>query len=393
MKILIATTAFPRWKGDFRGIFVFEPARILAIKGWQVRVLAMHNPGSQHFEVLDHIEIFRPKYAPLRWEILQKDSAGIPASWKSNPLSRVLLLPFLVIHTINMIRHARDVDIIHANWTLSGICGLLSSLLYRKKLLITVQGSDIFQAGKIPIIRFITKMALKRSDRIIALSKSLAHETSQLAQIPLNKISVIPNGVDISRFNFSPPASREKILLFVGSLIERKGGHILIEAFYNILKKFPDYQLIMIGEGNQHNNLQNLIQRKNLTGKVTLIGVQSQTEVGNWMSKAKLFIFPSLEEGQGVVLVEALASGLPCIGSDVGGIPDVIDPAVGRLVPPGDPIELAEVICDILGNQADWESMCYAARKRAEKLYDWNHIADQLIELYNSVRENAKTHS
>ena len=85
MKICIATTAFPRWQNDFRGIFVYEAARALVKQGCQVKVVAMHNPSAKTHEVLDGIEIIRPPYAPQKCEILQRDSAGIPSAWKTYP--------------------------------------------------------------------------------------------------------------------------------------------------------------------------------------------------------------------------------------------------------------------------------------------------------------------
>ena len=386
MKICIATTAFPRWPDDFRGIFVCEAARALVKQGCQVKVVAMHNPGAKTHELLDGIQIIRPPYASQKWEILQRDSAGIPAVWKASPWARILLIPFFITHTAAIARQARDCDLIHANWTLSAISAWAGYPLHRKPCLVTVQGSDIFQAGKIPLIRAVTRRALKNTKTVLALSQSLAEETSRLTDIPREKIQVVPNGVNLEKFPFAEPQERENLLLFVGSLIERKGGQHLIDAMPQVLRQFPGYQLVMIGEGPLKETWQAQISRLGLQDQVKLIGTQSQAEIADWMRRARLFVLPSLEEGQGVVIVEALASGLPCLGTNVGGIPDVVTPQVGRLVAPGNSSELAQAIYDILKDQAGWEAMCFAARQRAEAHYDWDRIAVRLIEIYHQVR-------
>jgi len=386
MKICIATTAFPRWQDDFRGIFVYEAARALVKQGCQVKVVAMHNPGAKTHEVLNGIQIIRSPYAPQKWEILQRDSAGIPAVWKASPWARFLLIPFFLTHTAAIARQARDCDLIHANWTLSAISAWAGYPLHRKPFLVTVQGSDIFQATKISPIRTVTNLALKKTNQVLALSQSLAEETSRVTGIRQELIHVVPNGVNLEKFMFAEPQTRENLLLFVGSLIERKGGQHLIDAMPQVLQQFPGYQLVMIGEGPLKETWQAQISRLGLQDQVKLIGTQSQAEIAAWMRRARLFVLPSLEEGQGVVFVEALASGLPCLGTNVGGIPDVVTPQVGRLVAPGNSSELTQAIYDILEDQAGWEAMCFAARQRAEAHYDWDRIAARLIEIYHQVR-------
>lgn len=386
MKICIATTAFPRWQDDFRGIFVFEAASALVRQGCQVKVVAMHNPGAKTHEVLEGIEIFRPPYAPARWEILQRDSAGIPSAWKNRPWARLLLLPFFLVHTAAIARCARDCDLIHANWSLSAIAARSGYWLHHKPLVVTVQGSDIFQAAQIAPIRVATRRALAHASQVLALSHSLAEETGRVTGLPPGKIQLVPNGVNLEKFPFAPPEGREKLLLFVGSLIQRKGGGDLIRAMVEVVRQFPDYRLVMIGEGPLKQSWQNLVSELGLQEQVRLVGTQTQAEISAWMRRARLFVLPSLEEGQGVVFVEALASGLPCLGSLTGGIPDVVTPQVGRLVQPGDSTLLARAICDILEDQAGWQAMCFSARQRAESEYDWNQIAARLMEIYQRVR-------
>ena len=103
------------------------------------------------------------------------------------------------------------------------------------------------------------------------------------------------------------------------------------------------------------------------------------------MRQARLFVLPSYEEGQGVVLVEALASGTPCVGSTAGGIPDVVTPDVGAVVEPGDADALAKAIVAIIANDQRWEVLSVGARQRAETIYNWDLIAQQFVNIYHQA--------
>jgi glycosyltransferase involved in cell wall biosynthesis len=116
--------------------------------------------------------------------------------------------------------------------------------------------------------------------------------------------------------------------------------------------------------------------------KIWFLGWQTQEEVSKWMRQAKVFVLPSLEEGLGVVLLEALASGTPCVGSDVGGIPEVITPDVGIVVPPSNIQALQSAIETILSNESEWHRYSLNARQRAELEYSWDEIAYKLISFY-----------
>lgn len=383
MKVCILTTAFPRWKGDTRGVFVFEAARAITRQGIQVRVVAMHNPGAQNFEVMDDIEVFRPRYLPDAWEVLQKSSAGLPQAWKEKPLSRLALLPFLITHSLAVGKLARDCDLIHANWTLSAGAAWVSRFIHHKPFIVTVQGSDIFQAAQIPVFKGVTRHVLQKADQVVALSGALAAASIQLG-ISDSKVKVVPNGVDITQFTLPDESLRKPVILFVGSLIERKGVRYLIDAFRLIMASHPDYSLVVIGEGPQRESLEKLAADFP-EGKVAFLGALSQAEIKRWMQTARVFVLPSLEEGQGVVLVEALACGTPCVASNVGGIPDVIIPEVGGLVPPRDSKALADAIDETIVDLPNWQLMSRNARSRAENTYNWDRIASEIVQIYRQV--------
>lgn len=382
MKVCIVTTAFPRWPGDDRGIFVFEAARAVQALGAQVRVIAMHSPGAKTREAMDAIDIIRPRYLwPERLEVLQKEGGGLPIIWRRSKLARLAALPFGLVHTMTIMRYARGCDIVHANWTLSAAAAVLAQSVHRLPVVVTVQGSDVFQAARIPVVDRVTTAALQRCVRVLALSHSLANAVIDLGVSP-SKIETVPNGVDIDRFQ-PTDSEREPLILFVGSLIERKGVRYLIAALPYVLQVLPDYRLAIVGEGAQRPDLETLTAALGVSKSIDFVGPQTPQQVSSWMQRAKLFVLPSLEEGLGVVLLESLASGTPCIGTDVGGIPDVVTPDVGRLVPPSDPRTLSVAMLDILTSPAGWHIMSHNARLRAQTYYSWRAIGARLMNVYD----------
>jgi glycosyltransferase involved in cell wall biosynthesis len=385
MKVCIVTTAFPRWVGDGQGAFVWEAARSVANQGVQVQVVAMHSPGLPPRATMDGIEVVRPRYfRPERWEILRKEGGGLPITWQKYPLGRLQILPFFLAHTFATVRCARSCDLVHAHWTLSTACAIAGRPAHRRPILATLHGSDIFRVTTSPVGAWLTRQVLLRSDRVMAVSRALMEPAVRLG-VPSWKFAVIPDGVDTNRFVPIPNGEREDVVLFVGSLIQRKGAKYLLSAIPEVLRSLPDYRLVLVGDGPQDHMLKALAEESGVSDRISFLGFQPQEEVRRWMQKAKLLVLPSLEEGLGVVLLEALACGTPVVASRVDGIPEVITPEVGVLVPPADGAALGLAIRSVLENQHTWAEMSRRARERAASLYDWNHIAAQWIALYRSM--------
>ena len=390
MKVCVATTAFPRWEGDGEGVFIWEAVRAIAKRDIQVTVVAMHVPGTPSIEKREGITILRPPYwYPPQHELLRKDPGGLPITWRRYRLTRLQLPLFLLRHSMAITKVARTSDIIHAHWTLSASAALIGQWHHQKPVLTTVQGSDIFQIPRLPLGRWFTKRTLTRSRHITALSNALKEQVLHLG-INDNKITIIPNGVDTSTFTPLPSRQREDIILFVGSLIQRKGANFLLEAMASIAHNFPHYRLVLIGDGPQKTSLQQLAKRLGIDQRVTFTGRLPQHQVKKWMQRAKVFVLPSVEEGMGVVLIEALASGTPVVASNVGGIPDVITSDVGILVPPKDVQALANALRDILRDPSHWDMMSHRARRRAVEIYDWGQVSQRFVSLYHSILDNAR---
>jgi glycosyltransferase involved in cell wall biosynthesis len=386
MRVCFATTAFPRWEGDGQATFIWEAARAISRRGIEVRVVAMHSPDTQAHQVMNGMEIVRPPYWwPVKWEYLRRDGpAGLPIAWRKYPLARVQILPFILVHTLAVARCARESDLVHAQWTLSAGAASLGQWLHHRPILATVQGSDIFQVPRNPVGAWVTRKVLNQCNHITALSHALKSATAEL-NVPTDKISIVPNGVDTGIFTPPRDAEREKIILYVGSLIPRKGLKYLLDAAPEVFRVLPNYRIVMIGDGPQKADLERQVEQLSVGDRVTFIPFRPSDEIREWMQRAQVLVLPSLEEGMGVVLLEAMACGTPVIGCRVGGIQDVITPEVGALVPPADADSLSATLCDVLSNPSRWTNLSHAARDRAEKHYDWDVIAAQFTALYDSI--------
>jgi glycosyltransferase involved in cell wall biosynthesis len=386
LRVCIVTTSFPRWVDDDQGVFVLEIARALTRQGVFIRVIGPHAPGAKTREDMFGIDVIRPRYAwPERFEVLRKYRAGLPVILRRSSAAWLLLPPLILSQFLAIWKHARDCDVIHTNWTISAFSAVVAKLFLNIPVVVTIQGSDIYETQRIWWLRNVTRVVLSRTDQVIALSQSLARLTESLG-VPGEKIRVMPNGVNIDTFKLAG-TKKEPVILFVGSIIRRKGVHHLIEAAPRILQSLPEYELVIIGDGPLEKELQVRVDALGLNDRIRFLGVRSPADVLLWMQKAKLFVLPSLEEGLGVVLLEALACGTPCVGSQVGGIPDVIRPEVGQLTPPGDPDQLADAIIGLLKDEARWEDMHQRAHDYVASRFSWQKITSDLLVLYRELMQ------
>jgi len=378
------TTAFPRWQGDDRGIFIYNAAQAIYQQGIQVRVLGIHSPGAKTYEMMGDIEVIRTRYLPERWEVLQSEGGGLPEVWKRRPFARLALIPFVVAQIVAVAKYAQGCDLIHSNWTLSGFIAWLSRPIHSLPYLIMVHGSDVYKAGKIKAALLLMKPSIRSAEKIVAISRSLAEEVTRL-QIRNDNPIIIPETIDTYKYLPPSDSAKEPYILFVGSLIPRKGVDILLNAFGKINTIFPEYKLIIIGEGSEKQSLLDLANTLRITDQVSFLGQCSPQVVSEWMMRSKLFVLPSREEGLGVVLLEACASGTPCIASNTGGIPDVIDSQIGVLFEAGDSEGLSAGIQSLLTDEEKWNAMSVGARKKIANRYSLQVVGEAFSALYTSI--------
>jgi len=177
-------------------------------------------------------------------------------------------------------------------------------------------------------------------------------------------------------------------LLYVGSIIERKGVETLIKAIRIVKNQYPRVRLAMIGGGapSYIDYLKNLGNQLEISDNFELLGFQNSETIADYHIKSDIFVFPSLNDNSPNAVAEAMASGIPVIASRVGGIPSMIDHGkTGILVKPNEPVELGQAIVNLLGNREKLDQISYNAKAVAKERYFPSTVADIALKNYKTI--------
>lgn len=227
------------------------------------------------------------------------------------------------------------------------------------------------------------KQMQKRCEKVVAISEFVKQTGIAAYDLAAEKIVVIHNGVDISKFCMPEVQSwrSHMELIFVGRLIRAKGVHLLLEALAQLPEDVKVHATI-VGFGPEFENLQKQASDMGLEKKVAFLG--KRMDVSRLLGNADFFVHPAtLQEGFGITLVEAMASGKPCIASNGGAIPEVLDDSTGFLFALGSVSDLVEKITQAyaLHGTPQYETMSRAARKKA-KNFTIDGMVNRLESLY-----------
>ena len=293
-----------------------------------------------------------------------------------------------LLHAGRVSRLVRDLqpDLLHALHLTS--YGFLGSLSAFHPFLLSVWGTDVLEAPNLtPFHRWLTRHALARADAVTATGLHLALETTRYA--PEGKpITVVPYGVDLQRF---VPASRPpRDVAVIGTtarLSPEKGLNYLVDAFARLRDRYGDrVRLRIAGEGPGRRGLEQQIARLKLGDAVELSGWLAHEDVPAFLQDLDIFALPSTWEGFGVSAIEASATGLPVVASNIHGIPDaVLDDKTGLLVPSKDPAALASALARLVDNPALRAELGQAGRRFVAANYSWQQNAEQMDLLYHRL--------
>lgn len=266
-------------------------------------------------------------------------------------------LPIAVpLYLLSLLPH-RDrlsaADVVLATWAYpDGCASALAARAIGKPCVVKVHGSDVNVVLKRRTPRAIAARILPAASAVVAVSRPLADELVRLG-VPRDKVHVVANGVDASLFFPRDRTSSRralalpqdaKIILFVGRLEPEKGVLDLLEAFDEVRARVPNALLALVGEGVSMQDVRIRASRSRAAA-VRVIGALTHQDVATWIGACDALTLPSWAEGTPNVVLEALASGRPVVGTNVGGIPHVIgDPSCGLLVAPRNPRALAEAL-------------------------------------------------
>ena len=402
MNILVVTSSFPKYRNSHEVRFILELAEGVSKNGLDPIVLAPHFPGGKLRESWGHVQIRRFVYFfPTRFEQLAY-GPGILYNVQRNILAVIGILPFCIIEFLFTIIIVIDkkISLIHSQWIIpQGFIGALLHKLIKIPHLLTVHGSDLTFLGRHPALTPLTRFIVSNSDVVTVNSNYMKEQLAGIVPEYSQKIRVIPMGILPGTFQvreFSDIKSllrTNHLILSVGRLIDWKGTIYLIEAMTDVIKRFPDSLLMIAGAGPEKETLVRRCRELGLEKNVTFSGTLRTEDLPSYYQSADVFVLPSVNksgrtEALGVVLLEAMASGCPVIGSNVGGIPDIItDGENGFLVPEQSPEILAEKIVQILSNPDLKRKFRINGRETAQKLFSWESISYRFSEVYDEILE------
>jgi phosphatidyl-myo-inositol alpha-mannosyltransferase len=239
-------------------------------------------------------------------------------------------------------------------------------------------------------VRPVGRAVLDRLALAVAVSEAAAGYHAGALGVPPSRFTVIPNGVEVARFADAAPfddlrADGRPLLLFVGRLEKRKGLEPLIRAFTLLKADRPEVRLLVVGDGAERDRCAELLPA-GLRADVTFLGRVDQADLPRYYATCDLYVSPALGgESFGIVLLEAMAAGVPIVASDLPGYRSVArDGVQGRLVPPGDPRALADAIRLLLDNPSLRAAMAGEGQRTVAR-YDWSVVAAELRERYAAV--------
>jgi glycosyltransferase involved in cell wall biosynthesis len=241
--------------------------------------------------------------------------------------------------------------------------------------------------------------ALVRADAFVAISNAIREEM-RAAGVGLEKIALIPHGVDTSRFRPADAEGKARLrralglpeeallAVYTGRLLRGKGLEVLLDAFESVVAELPESRLIVVGSGagqalSVEGSLRARASRGALSGRVTFTGRVDAVE--DYLRAADVFTFPSFFEAMPLSLIEAAACGLACAASAVGGVVDVLeDGRSGLLLPAGDRPRLASALFSLLGDGALRARLGAAARERVLRSFDFETSVERYETLFDS---------
>ena len=278
-------------------------------------------------------------------------------------------------------------DMIHAGPIQN--CAFIAALSGFRPILAMSWGYDlVMDADKSAWMRRVTRYTLKQSAFFTSDANVSRNKAISFGMDPERTV-IFPWGTDIEHFNpknFEPPDPQSFTLFCNRTWEPIYGVDVLAKAFVRVANANPDVNLILLGGGSEGTRIRQLLMHGGVLDRVHFGGHVSQADLPRWYHMADLYISPSHVDGSSVSLMEALASGLPCLVSDIPGNREWIENGVnGWLFRDGDVDELAEKILNAIRNRRSFDEIGKAARKTAEEKADWKKNFGKLLEAYDKA--------
>ena len=380
--------------------FVFDEAYRLSKRGINVHIIrsrferdstsyGMHYHGLRRMVDMRAIELF-----------LHNFRVYPPISLLRNP-AKIYWENLYALNAIDVIKR-ENIDLIHAHFAYpEGLVGLLAKKVTGRSLIVTLHGYDILTEPSVkygarlnPAVDYLIRRVLNNADAIITASTATFNEARKIVNTS-SKIYLIPNGVDIKRFNLGIDGSRlksrlgiddYKVVFTLRAHRPNYGLEFLIRAAPLIIKKRRDVVFVIGGDGPLRSFHERLANKLGIRNRIIFTGWIPRKLVPYYYAMSDVVVVPSLQEAFGLVVSEAMACGKPVVGSNVGGIPDqIVDGYNGFLVPPKDPEALAERVLWLLEHQEEAKLMGMRGRAIVEEKFNIDKRIEKIVSLYETL--------
>jgi len=289
-----------------------------------------------------------------------------------------------------ILRHYRDCDVFHFHIGESYmVLPLLVTKALGKPSLLKISGWWEMERGFLRasgLSNRLMRKVLFRVGTIVAVSEEIRERVTSMGY-PSQRVLCLPNGVDTRRFAPASPSERPPRIIFVGRLVPVKGLPVLLGAVRRLKEHFPELALDLVGAGFSEEELKQLVGELGLEAQVRFLGRIDDTEAA--LAAADIFVQPSLSEGLPNSLLEAMACGLPCVVTNVGGMPQVVQDGVHGFVVEANRVEeLALALERLLSDRALRLRMGQQGRAKMLREFSLDAVAENYLAYYRKVARN-----
>ncbi len=387
MHVLSVAHSYPRWDGDVAGAFIERLVRALRARGHGMTVLVPADAGIGGVVQEEGYTLIRARYAPARWETLAYRGTMARATRSPTGLAGFLCLVTSMVWRILAESKRRPVDLVHAHWWVpAGVAAWLARRLGGPPFIVTLHGTDVAVLRQSRIARWLAHRVLANAARVTAVSNYLADRAAKVSRLDRTRFAVQTMPVDVARFARQSEGGGGVVT--VGRLERQKRIDLLIDAVAQLRAGEKAVALTIVGDGSERKNLEQRALDAGIGDTTRFVGFVAPARIPEVLGDADVFVFPAVEEGLGLAVVEALMAGVPVIAAADGGgaVEPVPANAAGRLVDPRDRDALARSISELLGNQ---ESLCLAreAGMALKRELDPDRVAEVFEALYQAAAE------
>jgi len=347
----------------------------------------------KHLAERGHEVAFISYAAPLRLTELPPRVSYHEVEIEQYPLLKHFPYTLALASKMAEVARLKELDVLHAHYAIPfGAAALLAKQILTErdlKVVLTLHGTDITLVGNNASFKPVTTMTIEQADAVTVVSEWLKDET--LRQFPIDRdLSVVYNFIDPERHQSEachciPDRSRrsQKTLMHISNYRPVKRVRDVVAVFAEVTKAV-DSRLILVGDGPDLPVARELAEELGVLDRVTFVGVVDR--VASLLAAADLLLLPSSNESFGLVALEAMASGVPVIASNIGGIPEVVlHDETGYLAPVGDVAKMAEHAVALLQDGDRCQRLCAAAKRRAAEVFPYTEHVPAYESIYRDV--------